>query len=60
MSNDSKLGLLAGVATVILIAVVYFQNGLPATQAGKPSANRDSQLPTQSVAITPVEPGPKK
>lgn len=66
MSNDSKLGLLAGVAAVILIAVVYFQNGPQGTAAAsnrqaptKPAAAPVSALsavaPAASAANTPVE-----
>jgi hypothetical protein len=56
MSNDSKLGLLAGVAAVVLIAVVYFQNGAPGTPAKQAQA-KPAVVATQAAAITPVEAG---
>ena len=42
MTNDSKLGLLAGLAAVVVIAVVYFQKppeaGAAAAVPAKPAA----------------------
>ena len=38
MSNDARLGLLAGVAAVLVVAVVYYQKG-PATPPGQAQAD---------------------
>lgn len=61
MTNDSRLGLLTGVAAVLLIAVVYYQKGTPpvATQPPKPPAVRSNIGPVQIAANTPVLDEPK-
>ena len=53
MAKDAKLGLLAGVMGVVLIAVVYYQKGT----AGPPEPK--SQVPAAAApvpAATPVHP----
>lgn len=59
MTNDSKLGLLAGVAAVLLIAVVYHQKGpnatiqdLPATPVN-PKAVTPETTPPDTLLLTP-------
>lgn len=61
MTNDSRLGLLAGVAAVLLIAVVYYQKGTSpvATDPPKSPAVRSSIGPVQIAANTPVLSEPK-
>ena len=39
MSNDARLGLLAGVAGVMVVAVVYYQKGVPTTPAAQAQAD---------------------
>jgi hypothetical protein len=51
MSGDSKLGLVAGVLTVLLVAVVYHQSGPKVADA----ANRP---PTQAAPVKVQLPGP--
>ena len=48
MTNDSKLGLLAGLAAVVVVAVVYFQK--------PPDAGAAAALPPKpaAVSITPA------
>lgn len=56
MTNDSKLGLLAGVAAVVLIAVVYYQKG-PGTLSADPPKNQPGRVtiaPPQIAANTPA------
>lgn len=43
MTNDSKLGLLAGLAAVVVIAVVYFQ---------KPPEAGAAAVPAKSAAVS--------
>jgi hypothetical protein len=38
MPNDAKMGMLAGVAAVIVVAVVYFQKAPPASAGVTPPA----------------------
>lgn len=38
MPNDAKLGLIVGVATIILVAVVFFRKEAPASATPSPSA----------------------
>jgi hypothetical protein len=63
MPNDAKLGLLAGVAGVVLAAVLYFPNPAPGpspSPAGPPAA---AALPTAPAAVAraapPVTPAEK-
>jgi hypothetical protein len=44
MSNDAKLGLVLGVAIVLLIALVFFRNDpASAKMPGEPAATRTAQ-----------------
>lgn len=53
MTKDAKLGLLAGVMGVVLIAVVYYQKGTAGPpEAAKPPAQSAAPVP----ANTPVDP----
>ena len=46
MANDAKMGLLAGLATVLMIAVVYYQKSPgSATPANVPGAHRSAPRP---------------
>jgi hypothetical protein len=56
MTNDSKLGLLAGVAAVVLIAVVYYQKGAGTLSADPPKyeSGRVTIAPPQMAANTPA------
>lgn len=57
MTSDSKLGLLAGVAAVVLIAVVYYQKGTGTLSADPPKQpGRVTIAPPQMAANTPAEP----
>ena len=51
MESDAKLGLLAGVTAVVMVAVVYF-NKPPATLAG----TRPASVVTASVDRPPADP----
>ena len=44
MTNDSKLGLLAGLAVVVVVAVVYFQK--------PPDAGAAAALPAKPAAVS--------
>lgn len=52
MTNDSKLGLLAGVAAVIVVAVVYYQK--PTVNAASPTRGDIVGTPTAPPAIPPA------
>ena len=54
METDQKLGLLAGVAAVLVVAVVYFSKPQPAVAGGEPAAavvDGVPTLPPASVAV---------
>ena len=54
METDQKLGLLAGIAAVLVVAVVYFSKPLPAVSAEPPrtaAADAAPALPPASVAV---------
>ena len=56
METDQKLGLLAGVAAVLVAAVVYFNKPLPVAaggeQVGRPvAADRPPTVPPASVGL---------
>lgn len=54
MTMDAKLGLLAGVMGVVLIAVVYYQKSTADTpESPKPPTHAAAPVP----AATPVDPG---
>lgn len=58
MPNDAKLGLLAGVAVVITIAVLFFQKqaipGQPSTSVGQsPNSVRNVPPPSATIATPP-------
>ena len=53
MPTDSKLGLVAGVAAVVLAAVVYFPKPAPPTPASVPSP-APTVIPVPVPAATPV------
>jgi len=61
MTNDSRLGLLTGVAAVLLIAVVYYQKGTPpvASESPKTQPANANIGPVQIAASTPVLSDPK-
>ncbi len=62
MESDQKLGLLAGVAAVLVVAVVYFSKPLPAVAAEPPrtaAADAAPVLPPASVGI-PVRPAGRR
>jgi len=46
MTNDAKLGLVAGIAAVLVVAAVYFQ---------KPRADAAERKASVVVALTPAE-----
>lgn len=59
MANDAKLGLLAGVAGVLLVAVVYFPKapaGLAAGPASQPVAGTAAAPPgvTPAAVVVPT------
>ncbi|MBX9584831.1 MAG: hypothetical protein K2X87_31390, partial [Gemmataceae bacterium] len=66
MPNDAKLGLLAGVAGVVLAAVLYFQNPapgpavppaaatLPATPVARVTPPRADPPPAEAPGVVPV------
>ncbi|MCU0705043.1 MAG: hypothetical protein MUF18_13805 [Fimbriiglobus sp.] len=57
MPKDSMLGLLAGVAAVVLIAVVYYQKNPTPAGAGTPATTPGKPAPQYSTpAVTPVVP----
>lgn len=65
METDQKLGLLAGVAAVLVVAVVYFNKPLPVAAGGpqtRPAALLDQppSLPPASVGVPdrPTRPAP--
>jgi len=51
MANDSKLGLLAGLAAVVVIAVVYFQKPPEAGAAAPPRPATVGMTPAVIVTI---------
>ena len=51
MTNDSKLGLLAGLAAVVVIAVVYFQKPPEAGAAAPAKSTAVSLSPAVIVTI---------
>jgi hypothetical protein len=55
MGADQKLGLSAGLAAVLVVAVVYFNKPLPATAGGPapaaPIAERPPTTPPASVGL---------
>lgn len=56
METDQKLGLLAGVAAVLVVAVVYFNKPQPVAAGGPPAraavtADRPPDLPPASVGV---------
>ena len=56
VESDAKLGLLAGVAAVLVVAVVYFNKPLPMTAAGErvnltTAADRPPTVPPASVGV---------
>lgn len=54
MSNDGKLGLLAGVAVVLLVAVVAHRKGLvTAAPTEPPPARASVALPPAPVSVVP-------
>ena len=52
MPNDAKLGLIAGLALVITVAVVYFRHDAPgsASPAAEPAASVKSAVPPPAVS----------
>lgn len=52
MTNDSKLGLLAGVAAVIVAAVVYYQK--PHVNAATPTTGDIIGTPTAPPTVPPA------
>ena len=55
MSNDAKLGLVLGVAIVLVIGLVFFRNDtlearVPAERAGTTTAEKKEQAPPTSPA----------
>ena len=57
MANDAKLGLLAGVAGVLLVAVVYFPKPAP---AGVPAATRAGGGGNPTAVPPAAFPGPPR
>jgi hypothetical protein len=53
MEPDAKLGLLAGVSAVLVVAVVYFNKPAPAPVAAPvaPAVDREPALPPASVGV---------
>lgn len=54
MTKDAKLGMLAGVMGVVLIAVVYYQKNGSAPEAGTPPA-QSATAAAPVPAATPVD-----
>lgn len=57
METDQKLGLLAGVAAVLVVAVVYFSKPLPVQAGDPPKATAVETGPTRPPASVSVPVG---
>lgn len=57
MPNDAKLGLLAGLTAVLVVAVVYFQK--PPTAGATPAKVNPASALTVSVAPVSIAPAPR-
>lgn len=60
METDQKLGMLAGVAAVLVVAVVYLSKPLPAVAADVPRAVAVDTTPTAAPASVGMPARPMK